>query len=75
MPKDPLQDLAGGSLADLEKKIRERNERFRLGIRRFRALAGFKVWGLGFSFGSSGTPGLSCPVSTTTDGMQVVEKA
>jgi len=28
-PEDPLQDLAGGSLADLEKKIRERNERFR----------------------------------------------
>ncbi|CAE7603221.1 unnamed protein product [Symbiodinium pilosum] len=28
-PEDPLQDLGGGSLADLEKKIRERNERFR----------------------------------------------
>ena len=27
--KDPLQEMAGGSLADLEKKIRERNERFR----------------------------------------------
>ncbi|CAJ1362773.1 unnamed protein product [Effrenium voratum] len=28
-PEDPLTEVAGGSLADLERKIRQRNERFR----------------------------------------------